>query len=95
MAVDPETVARVAKLARLNLSEKEIATYGEQLGAILDYVAKIESLDLEGVEPLVHAGDATNVMRDDEPRPCLSRDEALKNAPQKSDEAFIVPKIIE
>ena len=95
MAVDPKTVARVAKLARLNLSEKEIATYGEQLGAILDYVAKIESLDLEGVEPLVHAGDATNVMRDDEPRPCLSRDEALKNAPQKSDEAFIVPKIIE
>ena len=95
MAVDPESVRKVATLARLKLSEKELALYGEQLGAILDYVAKIESLDLEGVEPLAHAGDATNVMRDDVPRPCLPREEALKNAPQKSDEAFIVPKIIE
>ena len=95
MAVDPETVARVAALARLRLSEEELARYGEQLGAILDYVAKIGTLDLEGVEPLAHAGDATNVMRDDEPRPCLPREEALKNAPERSDQAFIVPKIIE
>lgn len=95
MAIDRTTVEKVAKLARLQLSPEELDRYGKQLGAILDYIAKLEKLDVKGLEPLAHAVDTANVFRDDVPRPSLPRDAALQNAPEKNSDFFIVPKIVE
>lgn len=95
MAIDRKTVEHVAKLARLQLSAEELDRYGKQLGAILDYIAKLEKLDVSGLEPLAHAVDTDNVFREDVPRPSLSRDAALQNAPEKTGDFFVVPKIVE
>jgi aspartyl-tRNA(Asn)/glutamyl-tRNA(Gln) amidotransferase subunit C len=95
MAIDRKTVEKVAKLARLQLSPEELDRYGKQLGAILDYIAKLEKLDVQGLEPLAHAVDTDNVFREDVPRPSLPRDAALQNAPEKNGDFFIVPKIVE
>jgi aspartyl-tRNA(Asn)/glutamyl-tRNA(Gln) amidotransferase subunit C len=95
MAIDRKTVEKVAKLARLELTGEELDRYGGQLGAILDYIAKLEKLDVKALEPLAHAVDTYNVFRADEPRPCLTREAALQNAPEKTGDFFIVPKIIE
>jgi len=95
MSIDRTTVEKVAKLARLQLSDEELDRYGKQLGAILDYIAKLEKLDVANLEPLAHAVDTDNVFREDVPRPGLTRDAALQNAPEKTGDFFIVPKIIE
>ena len=95
MSIDRTTVEKVAKLARLQLSGEELDRYGKQLGAILDYIAKLEKLDVANLEPLAHAVDTDNVFREDVPRPGLTRDAALQNAPEKTGDFFIVPKIIE
>ena len=95
MAIERKTVEHVAKLARLQLTPEELDRYGKQLGAILDYIAKLEKLDLSGAEPLVHPAEGANVFRDDVPAPSLPRAEALKNAPEKTDDFFIVPKVVE
>jgi aspartyl-tRNA(Asn)/glutamyl-tRNA(Gln) amidotransferase subunit C len=95
MAIDAKTVENVAKLARLQLTPEELDRYGKQLGAILDYIAKLEKLDVQGLEPLTQAVDMANVFREDVPRPSLPRDAALQNAPERTSDFFIVPKIIE
>lgn len=95
MAIDRKTVEHVAKLARLQLNDAELDRYEKQLGAILDYIGKLEKLDVSGLEPLVHAVETGNVFREDIPQPGITRDAALQNAPEKSGDFFIVPKIIE
>ena len=95
MAIDRKTVENVAKLARLQLTPEELDRYGKQLGAILDYIAKLEKLDVKDLEPLAQAVDMSNIFREDVPRPGLSRDAALQNAPEKNGDFFIVPKIVE
>jgi aspartyl-tRNA(Asn)/glutamyl-tRNA(Gln) amidotransferase subunit C len=66
-----------------------------ELSAILAYVDKLRELDVEGVEPTSHAVPLVNVMREDEPRPGLAREEAMANAPDPAGEFFRVPRIIE
>lgn len=95
MGIDRKTVEHVAKLARLELTGEELERYGGQLGAVLDYVEKLKQLDLEGVEPLVHAAEGTNVFRADEPRECLPHEKALGNAPDRNDDFFLVPRVVE
>ncbi len=95
MAIDLRTVEHVAKLARLELTPTDLELYERQLGVILEYIAQLEKLDVQGVEPLVHAGEFTNVFRADEPRPGIPVDDALRNAPSRSGSYFVVPKIIE
>ncbi len=95
MAIDRETVERVARLARLELDPDELDRYGRQLGAILDYVAALQELDLAGVEPLARAAEESSVFREDVPRPPLARPEALKNAPERTDDFFVVPRVVE
>lgn len=95
MAIDPKTVEHVAKLARLRLSAEELAATGAQLGAILDYIAQLEKLDVAGAEPLAHPAETSNVFRDDAVKPSLPRPEALRNAPERNDDFFIVPKVVE
>ena len=93
MAITREDVLHVAKLARLELSEEELERMREQLSAILEAVGKVAELDLEGVEPTAHPLDLVNVLADDEPRPCLPREEALANAPDPEDGFFGVPAV--
>jgi aspartyl-tRNA(Asn)/glutamyl-tRNA(Gln) amidotransferase subunit C len=83
----------VARLARLEIPEGEIARVQAQLSAILEAVGKVGELDLAGVEPTSHPLDVVNVWADDEPRPSLSREDALANAPDPADGAFRVPSV--
>lgn len=87
-------VRHVAKLARLRLSDDEVHPMAQQLSAILAYVAQIEELDTDGVEPMAHPLDVTNVLRDDTPGPTLTTDEALANAPARDGDFFAVPKVL-
>jgi len=91
MAITREQVLHVARLARLELSEDEVARFQEQLSAILEAVGKVSELDLEGVQPTSHPLALVNVLADDEPQPSLTRDEALANAPDPEDGHFAVP----
>lgn len=95
MAISKEEVERVAKLARLLVSEEEKDVLASQLSSILTYVGKLNELNTEGVEPLSHVIDIKNVFREDKTRESLSQDLALSNAPEKKDGFFRVPKIIE
>jgi aspartyl-tRNA(Asn)/glutamyl-tRNA(Gln) amidotransferase subunit C len=91
MAISRDEVLHVARLARLALSEEELERFSEQLSAILDAVGKVAELDLSGVKPTAHPLDLVNVWAEDEPRPCLSVDEALANAPDRDGDSFRVP----
>jgi aspartyl-tRNA(Asn)/glutamyl-tRNA(Gln) amidotransferase subunit C len=88
-------VKYVAHLARLNLSPEEEQQFGAQLGHILAYIDKLKQVDVSQVEPTAHAVPLVNVTRPDEVRASLSNEEALQNAPAKSNGLFIVPKIVE
>ena len=88
MAISRDEVLHVARLARLALSEEELERFSEQLSAILDAGGKGAELDLSDVEPTAHPLDLVNVWAEDEPRPCLSVEEALANAPDSDGEHF-------
>ncbi|MEN8199012.1 MAG: Asp-tRNA(Asn)/Glu-tRNA(Gln) amidotransferase subunit GatC [Thermodesulfobacteriota bacterium] len=94
MAITRKEVEHVAGLAKLNLSEEELARMTGQLDTILSYVAKLDELDTSGVAPTTHAFSIQNAFRDDEVQESLVRKEALANAPLENGEAFVVPKII-
>jgi len=85
----------VAHLARLKLSPEEEQQLGAQLGHILGHIEKLKEVDVTGVEPTAHAFPLVNVFRTDEPRPGLSTEEALRNAPKQSSGLFVVPKVVE
>jgi aspartyl-tRNA(Asn)/glutamyl-tRNA(Gln) amidotransferase subunit C len=85
----------VAHLARISLSPDEEKKLAAQLSNILGYIEKLKKLDVTGVEPTAHAVPMINVMRDDEVRPSLLHDAAMRNAPAKANGLFIVPKIVE
>ena len=89
--IDREQVLHVARLARLRLSEEEVETMAGELSGILEHVDRIAQLDLEGVEPTSHVVELENVLRPDEPRPSLPREQALEAAPEPADGAFRVP----
>jgi aspartyl-tRNA(Asn)/glutamyl-tRNA(Gln) amidotransferase subunit C len=90
-----EDVEHVARLSRLALGDAEVERMREQLDGILAYIDTLRALDTTGVEPTSHAVPQLNVMREDQLRACLSQDEALANAPDRSDAFFRVPRIIE
>jgi aspartyl-tRNA(Asn)/glutamyl-tRNA(Gln) amidotransferase subunit C len=89
--IDRAQVLHVAKLARLRLTDEEVERMSGELSTILEAIEQIAELDLEGVEPTSHVIDLENVLRPDEPRPCLPRDRALENAPDATDDGFRVP----
>lgn len=90
-----EEVEHVARLARLDLSEPEKERMRSQLDAILTYIDKLRRLNTDNVEPTSHAIPMVNVMREDELRPCLPREEMLANAPELEGDFVRVPRIIE
>ena len=91
MAISRDEVLHVAQLARLELSDDEVARFQEQLSAILGAVSKVSELDLRDVPPTAHPLEISNAWADDEPRPCLSLDEAFANAPDRDDDHFRTP----
>jgi aspartyl-tRNA(Asn)/glutamyl-tRNA(Gln) amidotransferase subunit C len=93
--IDAEQVRKVAKLARLELTDAEIDEFTGQLGAILTYVEKMNELDTADVEPLAHCLPIRNVLRADEVRQSLGTEKTLANAPQRDGSFFKVPKILE
>jgi len=92
--ITPSDVSKVATLARLTLTDDELATATTELGAMLDHFAEIDALDLEGVEPMNNPTNLVNVMRDDVVGETLDRDEVLAAAPLAEDDRFRVPPII-
>jgi aspartyl-tRNA(Asn)/glutamyl-tRNA(Gln) amidotransferase subunit C len=91
MAIERDDVLHVARLARLALTEDELDRLGRELNAILEAVGKVSELDLDDVEPTSHPLELVNVWAEDEPRPSLSLEEALANAPERDGNFFRVP----
>ncbi|MDJ0771689.1 MAG: Asp-tRNA(Asn)/Glu-tRNA(Gln) amidotransferase subunit GatC [Ilumatobacter sp.] len=89
-----EAVAKVARLARLELTDDELDRATHQLGDMLDHFADIDALDLDDVAPMNQPYHLVNVMRDDVERPTLDRDEVLAGSPEAEDGQFRVPPII-
>ena len=95
MEISREQVERVAKLARLEVSEDEKTVFARQLSGILTHIDQLKELDTAGVEPTATVLPTDNVFRDDEVRPSLPQEQALANAPDQADGFFRVPKILE
>jgi len=93
--IDAQQVRKVAKLARLALTDAEIEEFTGQLGAILQYVEKMNELDTADVEPLAHCLPIHNVFRADEVQESLGTEKTLANAPDRDGSFFRVPKILE
>jgi len=93
MSLDAEEVKKVARLARLELAEADLARLQPQLSAILAYVDQLQALPTAGVEPLAHPIPVSNAFRDDVPAPSLPVDEALANAPNRIGNHFGVPAV--
>ncbi|MCL6098325.1 MAG: Asp-tRNA(Asn)/Glu-tRNA(Gln) amidotransferase subunit GatC [Bacteroidetes bacterium] len=94
MAVTKKDVEYIAALARLKFNDAELENYTHQLNDILKYVEKLNELNTDDVEPLSHPVENANVFREDKLKPSISTEEALKNAPNRTDEFFKVPKVI-
>ena len=88
-------VAYVAELARLELTDEEKAVFQPQLENIVKYVEKISSVDVSDVPPTMHGRAIVNALRADEVRPSLDRETALANAPARTGNEFMLPKIVE
>jgi aspartyl-tRNA(Asn)/glutamyl-tRNA(Gln) amidotransferase subunit C len=89
-----EDVAHVARLARLQLSDGELDTFTDQLAKVLDHARDVEALDVADVPPTAHPYPLQNVLRPDEVRPSLDRDEVLASAPSVEDRQFRVPPVL-
>jgi aspartyl-tRNA(Asn)/glutamyl-tRNA(Gln) amidotransferase subunit C len=94
MALTRADVEKVALLARLRLTDDELETMTGQLAQIVGYVDQLAEVDAEGVEPMAHAVEVTNVFAADEVEPSLSRDAALANAPRHNGRCYLVPAVL-
>ena len=90
-----DEVERIADLARLSLTDGEADEMTAQMGAILDYVALLEEVDVSAVEPTAHATPIRMELRSDEPQASLPSEEALRNAPRRDAATFLVPRVVE
>lgn len=91
--IDEHTVRHVARLSRLRLGPDEEQVMQRELSGILEHIDAILAMDLDGVPPTTHVIDLRNVLRADEPRPSLPRDEALREAANVVDDSFGVPRM--
>ncbi|MFC7062522.1 Asp-tRNA(Asn)/Glu-tRNA(Gln) amidotransferase subunit GatC [Halobacillus seohaensis] len=93
--ISKDEVKHVANLARLSIKEEEANLFTKQLDDIITYAEQLNELDTEGVEPTTHVLDLQNVMRKDEPKKWIEKEDALKNAPDQQDGQFKVPSVLE
>ena len=94
MAISREEVEKVSLLARLRLSDDELTKMTVHLGQILRYMELLGEVDTSAVEPMAHAVEGANVLRDDAARPSMARDEALANAPNHDGQCYLVPAVL-
>lgn len=94
MHISREELLHYASIARIELSEDNAELFVDQFNETLDYAGRIFDIDLEGVEATVSPTDTVNTLRKDEVLPGLSTQDALLNAPESEDNAFLVPQII-
>lgn len=95
MSVDQATVRRIARLARIAVEDEEVERLGQELNAILDFVAELSSVDVEGVEPLTSVLPMQMKKRQDVVTDGGFADDILANAPEREDHYFVVPKVVE
>jgi aspartyl-tRNA(Asn)/glutamyl-tRNA(Gln) amidotransferase subunit C len=95
MALSRETVQYVADLSRIELVPQELEKLARELQAILDFIDQLKDLDISGIAPTSHILPVNNVFRNDTPSPSLPIDKTLANAPDKEDNFFVVPRVIE
>jgi aspartyl-tRNA(Asn)/glutamyl-tRNA(Gln) amidotransferase subunit C len=94
MEVNDQMVDKLANLSRLEFNSAEKTEIKNDLQRMIAFVEKLNELNLDGVEPLLHMSDEMNVLREDEIKGSVSRAEALKNAPEHDEQFFKVPKVI-
>lgn len=94
MEVNDQLVEKLAHLSRLQFNDSEKAEIKNDLQRMIGFVEKLNELNLDGVEPLMHMSEEMNVLREDEIKGSVSREEALKNAPLHDDQFFKAPKVI-
>jgi aspartyl-tRNA(Asn)/glutamyl-tRNA(Gln) amidotransferase subunit C len=95
LPLTPEEVRHIAQLARVGLSEDDVARFQDQLSQILDYFQRLQEVDTENVPPTAHTLAMNNVMREDEPRPSFDKEDILANAPQREGDLFRVRAVLE
>jgi aspartyl-tRNA(Asn)/glutamyl-tRNA(Gln) amidotransferase subunit C len=91
MGISRDEVLHVARLARLQLSDDEVAKFQKQLSDILEAISKVSELDLADVPPTAHPLEIENAWAEDVPRPCLPLDDVFANAPDRDDDHFRTP----
>jgi aspartyl-tRNA(Asn)/glutamyl-tRNA(Gln) amidotransferase subunit C len=94
MSISRQDIEKVALLARLQLTDDELATITSELAQIVGYVDQLGEVNTDGVEPMAHAVEVANVFRDDIVTPSLPREEALANAPHHDDRGYLVPPVL-
>ncbi len=94
MTVTTEMIDNLAKLARLQFTGEEKEELKKDLAQMIGFIDKLNELDTEGIEPLLHMSPRSNVFREDVVEGSISREEALLNAPEKNEQFFLVPKVI-
>lgn len=95
MALSKETVEYVANLSRIALTGEELEKFSKQIESILGFIDTLKTLDVSDIEPTAHILPISNVLREDEPRPSLTIEKTIANAPAGEGNFFVVPKVIE
>jgi len=95
MSIDKDTVKHIAKLARISLDEKKINSLSKDLSSIMKFIEKLNELNTDKTSPLTSIINASLRTREDEVKGGKIRDQILKNSPEKNEEFFVVPKVIE
>ena len=95
MSIDKNTVKHISKLARISLDEKKISSLSKDLSSIIKFIEKLNELNTEKTTPLTSIINASLKLREDEVKDGKIRDQILKNSPEKNEEFFVVPKVIE
>ena len=95
MSIDKDTVKHISKLARISLDEKKISSLSKDLSSIMKFIEKLNELNTDKVAPLTSIIKAALKSREDEVKDGKIRDQILKNSPDKNEEFFVVPKVVE
>jgi aspartyl-tRNA(Asn)/glutamyl-tRNA(Gln) amidotransferase subunit C len=95
MSLDPATVRRIALLARIRLDEAEVPRLQSELNGILGWIEQLNEVDVEGIEPLTGAAQMALKMRDDVVTDGGYPEKVLANAPERIDDYYVVPKVVE
>ncbi len=95
MEIDNALILKLETLTKLELAPEARKTLALDLTKILAMVEKLNELDTEGIKPLIYVGDAVNVWREDEVRNQISKEQALLNAPERNEDYFLAPKVVQ